>query len=186
VDAGRGVGRQVIILKTGYDVEDFTLLLVANDVVYFEGNIAAIEDQLGVSAAHAATLQQTWISVSPFDGPHSVLEPGITANGQADGLPLSLASTTAVRSRVTTVTKINGAVETGGVTAKAYLDIDAGSGDPTAYVSTLAVDGKPATTSDTFSDWGESVSIEPPAGAIGWSTLGARPPAYGYGSGVLG
>ena len=185
-DAGRGVGRQVITLKTGYGVEDFSLLLIATDVVYFEGNIPALEDQLGVSSGHAATLQDTWISVSPFDGPYSILAPGMTVNDQVNWLPLSPASTSSVHSGATTLTRISGAVETGAITAKAYLDIDAGSDHPTAYVSTTTVDGKPATTSDTFSDWGELVAVAPPAGAIKWSTLGARPPKDGYGGGVFG
>ena len=54
-DAGQSGGSQAITFDSNYGAEQFTLLLVGT-TVYFQGNVPAIEDQLGVSAASARAL----------------------------------------------------------------------------------------------------------------------------------
>ncbi len=51
-DAGRALGRQVVTFKSTYGLEAFELLIVSNGTLYFQGNAAAVEDQLGVTARH--------------------------------------------------------------------------------------------------------------------------------------
>ena len=89
-DAGQTGGRQAITLVAHYGTEQFTLLLVG-PTVYFQGNIPAVEDQLGVTAATAAGVAGKWVSVVNGDGgphgPYSVLQPGITTGSQSIEMP---------------------------------------------------------------------------------------------------
>src|SRR5579863_3784693 len=71
-DAGLTTGRQAITFVSSCGTEQFTLLLVGSTpdggTVYFQGNTPALEDQLGVSAATAPSLQNKWVSVVSGDG----------------------------------------------------------------------------------------------------------------------
>src|ERR1039457_5952248 len=87
-DAGQTGGRQAITFVSNFGTEQFTLLLVGN-TVYFQGNIPAVEDQLGVSTASAASVEGKWVTVVNGNGPYTVLQPGITAASQATELPLT-------------------------------------------------------------------------------------------------
>ena len=80
-DAGRSGGRQDITIDATAGREQFTLIL-AGGIVYFQGNVGALEDQLGVPAASAPGLQGKWVSVSNQDGPYIVVAPGITIASQ--------------------------------------------------------------------------------------------------------
>ncbi len=81
-DAGQSGGSQAITFDSNYGAEQFTLLLVGT-TVYFKGNVPAIEDQLGVSAASATSVDGKWVSVVGGNGPYTILQPGITAGSQA-------------------------------------------------------------------------------------------------------
>ena len=184
-DAGRNGGRQVIAFDSTYGTEQFTLVLVSG-TVYFEGNVPALEDQLGVPAAKAPSLQDKWVSVSLRDGPYNILEPGITAADQAQEMALVPASTTPVMTAGgTAATRILGTIpsQQGAPVATAHLDIAPASHLPIAYVSTVTVGGVAVTSTTTFSGWGTAPSVSAPSGAIAWSTVGASPPPGGYGSG---
>jgi hypothetical protein len=176
-DAGQSGGDQVITFGSTDGSEQFTLVLVSG-TVYFQGNVPALEDQLGVPAASAPAEQGKWISVSSGDGPYTVIEPGITIADQVQ-------ETVLVPTSTTQVTTAGGAVASrifGTVPAQpqqrlpsgtGHLDVDASSHLPISYVSTV-------TGTTTFSGWGAAPA---PPGAVAWSTLGAFTPPGGYGSG---
>lgn len=186
-DAAQSAGRQVITIAAATGAEQFTLLLVSG-TVYFEGNVSALEDQLGVPSASAPTLQGRWISVSNHDGPYSVVEPGISVADEAEETALIPSST----SPITTTggagaTRILGTVppQQGAPAGTGHLDVAAGSNLPISYVSTLSASGLSATSTTTFTGWGTAASTAAPTGAVAWSTLGASAPPGGYGSGGL-
>jgi hypothetical protein len=181
-DATPSGGRQDITFDASLGHEQFTLVLVSA-VVYFEGNGPALEDQLGVPAASASSLQGKWISVSNQDAPYSVVAPGITVADQVTQTPLLATSTTSISTAG--ATRILGTVpsQQGAPAGTGHLDIAAGSHLPIAYVSTLSASGVTATSKATFSGWGTAVATVAPTGAVAWSTLGASAPPGGFGSG---
>lgn len=185
-DAGRSGGRQDITISATAGQERFTLIL-AGGVVYFQGNVAALEDQLGVPAAGAPSVQGKWVSVSNQDGPYSVVAPGITIADQVQETALTPTSATAVGTGGR-ATRIRGSVpaQAGAPGGTGHLDVAAGSHLPLSYVSTLSLSGATATTTTTFSRWGTASAPAAPGGAVAWSTLGASAPPGGYGSGGAG
>jgi hypothetical protein len=184
-DAGQTGGRQAITFVSNFGTEQFTLLLVGN-TVYFQGNIPAVEDQLGVSTATAPSVESKWVSVMSGDGPYSVLQPGITVGSQATELPLTPASS----ARVTvagggTATRISGVVpsSSGIPPGTGSLDIAPSTDLPITYTSTVSGGGVVLTFTTTFSAWGTAPSVSAPAGTVAWSTLKTAAPPGGYGGG---
>src|ERR1019366_6049553 len=81
-EAGQNDGTQQITQTTGFGNEQFQVVLAPDQTLYFKGNVAALEDQLGVSSSAVAGLTGTWISSQSSDGPYQDL---------ALGLPISSA-----------------------------------------------------------------------------------------------
>ncbi len=185
-DAGQIGGRQAITFVSNFGTEQFTLLLVGN-TVYFQGNIPAVEDQLGVSTATAASVEGKWVTVVNGNGPYTVLQPGITAASQATELPLTPASS----ARVTvaggvTATRLSGVVpaSSGLPPGTGSMDIAPSTDLPITYRSTVSGGGVVLTFTTTFSAWGTAPSVSAPTGAVGWSTLTTVvPPGGQYGGG---
>jgi hypothetical protein len=187
-DAGQSEGTQTITVDSTFGAEQFTLLLVKG-VVYFQGNTAAIEDQLGVPAANAAALNGKWVSVSSGDGPYTVLQPGITTADQAKEMPLLATSTQSVTaSGGIAATRIKGTVpaQSNIPAGTGYLDVTPSANLPIVYVSTITAGSLTVTSTVTFSAWGTAPAPAAPSGAVAWSTLGASPPPGGYGGGGSG
>jgi hypothetical protein len=184
-DAAQSGGRQDITLTGPSGREQFTLVLVSG-TVYFQGNVAALEDQLGVPAAAAPGVQNRWISVTSQDGPYAVIAPGIVVADQAQETALVPTSTTAIKAAGGAgATRILGTVppQQGAPAGTGHLDVDAGSHLPLEYVSTVAVSGVSVSTTTSFSGWGTAATQTAPTGAVAWSTLGASEPPGGYGGG---
>ncbi len=185
-DAGAKSGDQLITLSSNYGSEQFTLVLVSG-VVYFQGNIPAVEDQLGVAALNAAGVAAKWVAVSSADGPYSVIEPGITIADQATCIvlvPTSASTITTGDGRA--ANRIVGTVPAQfpcTVAANGRLDVAAGSHLPISYVWTTTGGTSAVSYTTTFSGWGAAPVATVPAAAIAWSTLGATRPPGGYGSG---
>jgi hypothetical protein len=157
--------------------------------VYFQGNTAAIEDQIGVPAAKAPSLNGKWVAVSSGDGPYAILQPGITTADQAKEMPLVATSTQQVtETGGATATRIKGNVpaQQNVPAGTGYLDVTPGSNLPIAYVSTISAGTVTVTSTVTFSAWGTAPAPTAPSGAVAWSTLGASPPPGGYGGGGSG
>lgn len=184
-DAGASGGTQAITFDSTYGSEQFNLVLVGQ-TVYFQGNTPAIEDQLGVSAAKAPSLDGQWVSVSPGDGPYTVLQPGITTADQAQEMTLVPTSMTPfTASGGVSAIRLTGTVppQGGAPAATGHLDITAGSHEPITYVEALSAAGRTVTSTTSFTRWGTAPAVAAPSGAVAWSTLGASQPPGGYGSG---
>ncbi|MDQ6856258.1 MAG: hypothetical protein M3Z57_04210 [Candidatus Dormibacteraeota bacterium] len=180
-DAGQAGGSQVITMDSTSGQEQFTLLLVSG-TVYFQGNVAALRDQLGVPAASAAGLVGKWISVATGDGPYAVLAAGITIADQVQSTGLVPATTEVLAGGGV---RIAGSVppQQGGPSGTGHLDVAAGSRLPTTYVTSFGGNGTTIASTVTFSRWGTAPAVAAPAGAMAWSTLGASAPPGGYGGG---
>jgi hypothetical protein len=181
--AGQDDGTQVFNQTTGYGDEQFSLALAPDQSVYFQGNAAAAEDQLGVSAS-AAPGPGEWVSVQIGDGPYKSVEVGITVGSQLSESPLDATSTESVTgSGGTQLTRILGTVlETSTTPAgTAHLDISPTTHLPVAYV--VSYSGGAGTETETFTAWGTAPSVAAPSTAVAWSTLTTSEPPGGYGSG---
>jgi hypothetical protein len=183
-DATQDGGGQLITLNSTCGNEEFTLRLVSG-TVYFQGNVPAVEDQLGGPAASAAGVQGRWVSVTGSDGPYSVLQPGITVAEQANELAMVPKSTTQVTATDgTRATRISGTVTSlQGDSGTGYLDVAAGSHLPIAQASTVSGGGITTTTTVTFTGWGTAVPPAAPPTPVAWSTFGTSTPPGGYGNG---
>jgi hypothetical protein len=179
-DAGQKGGSQVLTLGT----EQFSLRLV-DDIVYFEGNTPALEDQLGVAAASAPGLDGTWISVSPGDGPYTQLEEGITVASSIQEVVLDPTSTSPVMTSSGAATRISGTVSGDAGAGTGHLDVSPSSHLPIDYATSSSGVGVTETDTTAFSDWGTAPSVTVPAGATAWAGLGASEPSGGYGSGLF-
>jgi len=184
-DAGQSSGTQKITFDSSYGPEQFTLVL-SNGVVYFQGNAAALQDQIGVSGDNAPVLSGKWIAVSRGDGPYSVLQPGITVADQAGETMLVPASSSQVTaSGGVQAIRVQGTVpaQRGAPRGTGHLDIASATHLPIAYVSSVSANTITVSSTTTFSAWGTAPNVAVPSGAVAWSTLGATPPPGGYGSG---
>jgi hypothetical protein len=186
-DAGRSDGRQVITLTSGYGPERFTLVLVG-DTVYFQGNAAALQDQLGVPTSTAASLNGQWVSVAGGDGPYRQLAQGIVIADQVTEIALGPTGTISVKSHGVAATRITGTVPAmlGAPPGTGYLDVATKTKLPIDYSSTVSENGISLTDTVVFSAWGTAPAEAAPPASTAWSTLGASPPPGGYGSGGTG
>lgn len=182
--AGQLGGRQVITFHSSYGAEHFTLLLVGA-TVYFQGNMPAIEDQLGVVAADASKLIGKWVSVVSGNGPYTVLQPGITVADQAREMLLIPTRSAPVTTTDAPATRIVGSVlDQAGNSHVAHLDLVTASAIPLSYVAGFpTTNGSEGTTTTTYSQWGTAPSVSAPTGAVSWSSLVTSTPPGGYGSG---
>jgi hypothetical protein len=184
-DAGQSGGRQAITVDSNFGAEQFTLLLVGT-TVYFQGNVQALEDQLGVSAASAPSVAFKWVSVVHGNGPYGVLQPGITASSQATQMPLTPESSAkATAAGGVPATRISGVVPpaNGLPAGTGSLEIAPRTDLPISYTSTVSGGGVVLSFTTTFSAWGTAPSVSAPTGAIAWSNLTTAVPAGGYGGG---
>jgi hypothetical protein len=185
-DAGQRGGGQVITVDSTYGHEQFTLVLLGS-IVYFQGNVPALQDQLGVSAASAPSVDGKWITVSSGDGPYSIVAPGITVSDQVQEIALvPVSSSPVTTSDGTKAIRIAGTLPPGGGSSgggTVQLDIAADTHLPITQVTTLKVNGATITSTTTFSAWGKAPSPTAPSGSVAWSTLGATEPPGGYGGG---
>ncbi|MBV8527823.1 MAG: hypothetical protein JOZ75_05875 [Candidatus Dormibacteraeota bacterium] len=184
-DATRDGGKQEISVASAYGNEHFTLLLVSG-TVYFQGNAAALQDQLGVPASKAGGLSNQWISVVHGDGPYATLEVGINTSDQAEETALQPTSVSNVtESDGTSALRLEGAVppQNGAPAGTGHLDIATSNHRPLVYYTSLSQQGLTLTSNVTFSSWGTAAPVSAPSGATAWTTLGASAPPGGYGGG---
>ncbi len=186
-EAGQKDGTQQITEISNYGSEEFSLILTSNQIVYFQGNTPALEDQLGVVAGSAAALDGKWIVVAVGDGPYSQLEVGITTTSQMQEDTFLPTATATVRgSGGAALTKVSGTVPAGQDAPEggsAYFELPSGSHLPTIYFQDTNGEG---TLTTTFSAWGQAPSASPPSSSQAWSTLTTSEPPDGYGSGQPG
>jgi len=143
-------------------------------MAYFEGNAAALRDQLGLPVATASANDDKWISLQPSDGPYGSVEEGVTTSAALAQVVIApLATSHPRRTHGVVVSRITGRIPHGRVvTGSARLDLVSRSKLPTTYVAHGSNGGKPWSSTIAFSHWGASVGIKgPTAGALPFSSL---------------
>ncbi len=178
--AGQRDGIQTVTQTTDFGNEQFEVVLAPDQTVYIEGNLAALQDQLGLSASGAAGLAGKWISAQSGDAPYQDLEVGLTVSSALPEGELTPTSTGQVTGAGgATLTRIEGTVSD--PSGAGHLDISPSSDLPVIFVAS-ASDGS-YTETMTFTEWGTAPSPTVPASAVAWSTLTTSEPPDGYGSG---
>jgi hypothetical protein len=179
-EAGQNDGTQQITQTTGFGNEQFQVVLAPDQTLYFKGNVAALEDQLGVSSSAAAGLTGTWISSQSSDGPYQDLALGLPISSALPDGQLTPTSTEQVTGAGgVSLTRIEGTVSN--PTGTGHLDVSASSNLPVTFVASYS-NGSYGETM-TFSAWGTAPSLTVPTSAVAWSTLTISKPPDGYGSG---
>jgi hypothetical protein len=167
-DATASGGRQDIALSSGGQVS----IIYVGGVGYVKGNAQGLAGFMGVAAAQAQTLAGRWIAVRPGQelGQNSYRDivDGITLSSVASEIalaaPLSLTSPATVAGQQ--AIGVQGGVPASQQlpsSARAILDVAAAGSRPLRWTAS-ATGGYQSTIS--FSDWGESLKLTAPAGAI--------------------
>jgi hypothetical protein len=185
--AGRVSGTQDITAdSSAFGTERFSLRLV-NDVVYFKGNTAAVEDQLGVSSAAAAAAHaQRWIAVQRSDAPYAALAAGMTADSALGQIAIAARTTTAIGNGGARIWRIAGGIpdqQGQSVSGRAHLDLDGTTKLPLSYVSTESSGGQQNHSTFTFSHWGATVSVPIPPDTVPFSSVSSSTNSGGPGGG---
>jgi hypothetical protein len=181
-DVGQSDGVQENTQTTDFGAEQFQIVLAPDQTAYFEGNVAALEDQLGVSASAAPGLTTTWISVRTTDAPYQYQVEGVTAGSALIDGQLTPTSTEQITgSGGISLTRIQGTVSN--PTGTAHLDVSPASDLPVSFVASYDQDGSSYSETMTFTQWGRAPSVTVPSNAVAWSTLTTSAPRDGYGSG---
>ena len=182
-DAGQNDGTQVVTEPTDFGTEQYEVVLAADQTLYVEGNAAALEDELGVTASAAPGLAGTWISLQTADAPYNEEEGGLTVDSEV-GIPGFKAGSTeqVTGAGGTTLTRIDGTVPAsdGFPEATVQVDISPTTDLPTTIVVSYGGGGVDTVT---YSQWGTAPSVTVPTGAVAWASLPTSEPPDGYGSG---
>jgi hypothetical protein len=173
-DVGANEGKQTI--SDGN--EGSATLLVLPGMAYLKADASFLQNQLGTSIASASQYAQHWISFQPSYANWTELVAGDTfASALTDATPVGKLSLTAVR----TVDGQN-VVGVSGDVAADLLPTGA-RGSEVLYVSIVApylpvelvtsgtFQGQSVSSTLTFSDWGERISVAAPSGATPSSAL---------------
>jgi len=170
-DAAPDQGSQVITI--GAHTFD---ILVIGTTAYFKGDAVTMQSQLDLDPVVAQQHAGQWISLQPSDSPYqSVYEAVTTQSALADSITISptavLPSTTIGQVAVTPIRGALTPVAQMPTKGTARLDIASSSHLPVQFTGSGSVDNQQAVESVVFSQWGESVSIAAPAGALAYSSI---------------
>jgi len=172
-DAAPDSGHQVITIG---GTEDFTVLVIGT-AAYFQGNAASMQDQLGLDPVVAQQHADQWISLQPSDAPYQAIYAAVTtAAALSDSVTISaraqLAPTTVDGTSVTPIRGTLTPVDQIPTRGTAHLFVRAkGSPLPVSFTGSGVVSGQATTFHTTFSQWGESVVVQAPAGAVAYSSV---------------
>lgn len=183
-DATPQGGRQVILQRCSGGTTYFHLRLVQG-TVFFEGTRTAVVDQLGVPAAHAASVAGRWVKVVKGENPYNKFAEGITTSSNISQLRQNIVpfSSRSLRSSSGS-TEVVGALFKTKVHNKTFgtasLILDASTGRPRSLRgSASSKSGGQVALAWTFGHYGESVHVTAPQSALSYSSLHAKPPAKG-------
>ena len=181
--AGQNDGTQVVTEPSDFGTEQYDVVLAADQTLYVEGNVAALEDELGVSAGAAPGLAGKWISLQTADGPYNEEEGGLTVDFEV-GIPGFKAGSTeqVTGADGSTLTRIDGTVPASDGFPEATVEVEISPGTDLPSTIVVAYDGGGVDTI-TYSQWGTAPTVTVPSGAVAWAGLTTSEPPGGYGSG---
>ncbi len=176
-DATPDGGRQQVTFGT----QRFSLVLVGK-TVYFQGNAAAVEGQLGLAPPVASAEANHWISLQPGDPPYATVEPGITTASALAQVSFDPATMTTSTAGGRSVRRIVGVPSTSGssagtpaapVAGRAGLQVDVASGLPTVFSTVVTAGQGQQSSTIRFSRWHERVRVAVPPGPVTYASLPA-------------
>ena len=177
-DAGASSGRQVITVAG----DTFTVLVVGS-TAYFQGDAAAMVENLSVPPALAQARAGQWISLAAGDGPYESVKAAVTTSEALSDNVTFTPRTVLARSTIAgrRVIGVRGAMlgvagQRGSGTATLYVAAG-GRHLPVRYVENGTLTGSDGSTAKIrfridFSGWGEAVQVNVPSGAVTFSSLG--------------
>ena len=156
-------------------------VVFTGQVAYFEGDAAALRDQLGLLAATASANAGKWISLQHSDGPYPWVDEGVTTSAALAQVSIAPRATSlGHRIHGVLLSKITGQIPHGQVAAgSAWLDLTSRTKLPAAYAAQGSDGGQSWSSTIVFSGWGESDAVTPPARALPFSSLEGAPPVAG-------
>ncbi len=189
-DAAPNGGQQVIKERcspvgsgTGDRTSIYDLRLV-HGVVYFQGNVVAVVDVLGVAASRATSLARKWVKVVKGESPYESFEVGITTSSNASELRTTFIpiSSRTISGSTPPSTEVVGALfktpKTKQTSGTAALVLTTSTGRPRLLRGSAAFqDTERYTLTWTFGGYGEKVHVVAPQNPLSYSSLGAKPPA---------
>jgi hypothetical protein len=174
-DAAAGSGRQDITLPGGGAV----MIVYVAGVGYVKGNAQGLAELMGLSSSQAQTLAGEWIAVHPGESlgtsSYADIVAGITLSSVASEItpagPLTLNGqpTIAGQRAIAVLGRVPASQQ---LPASARLTFDVAADGSRPLRETVVASGYTSTT--TFSDWGESLSLSAPAHSV---APAASPPA---------
>jgi len=153
--------------------DDRFTVVSTGQVEYFQGDAAALRDQLGLSATKASVTAGKWLSLRQSDGPYPSVGDGVTTSAALAQVLIAPFATAPTRlARGVLVSRIEGRIPHGrSVTGSARLDLMSRSKLPSSYAAHGSEDGQPWSSTISFSGWGDNSAIDAPSGALPFSSL---------------
>ncbi|MGH9093255.1 MAG: hypothetical protein ACRDZR_18025, partial [Acidimicrobiales bacterium] len=178
--AGPDSGQQLITERGATGIDLYHLRLV-HGVVYFRGNVPAVVDQLHVPRSGAATVAGEWVSVHKGASPYATFAAGITTRSNLSQLPTTFVPSSSQARGATTA--IVGGLNAGKGRAPvgaARLVVATSSTLPHTFEAKASRSAVVSLRlSWSFSQWGASVHVAAPSGAVPYSSLGATSSSKG-------
>ncbi len=150
---------------------------VVGSGVYVQGNAGGLEDQMGLSAATAATYAGKWISLVATDAPYSAIAKSVRLAGTLSDLePTGHLTLTAATTRAShSVVGVKGGLPPGaasGTTGSAVLYVStAGPSVPIVFDVEQETSGTKESDVGTFSDWGKPLHLVAPTTTVPFASL---------------
>lgn len=171
-DAAPDRGRQVITIGS----HTFTVLVVGTEA-FFKGDAVTMQSELSLDPLVAQEHAGQWISLQPSDAAYASVYAAVTTpSALSDSITIEpRAQLAPVTSGTTKVIPIRGRLTPVGqtpATGTARLDVQASRPHlPVRFTGSGTISNQQATVSVDFSNWGEAVSVEAPAGALAYSSV---------------
>jgi hypothetical protein len=170
-DAAPNRGSQVITIGP----HTFDIVVVDTEA-FFKGDATVLQSQLGLDQVAAQQYAGQWISLQPSDAPYQSVYTAVnTSSALADGITITPRRVlSASHDDGVAVTSIRGGLAPTDQTPAsgvAQLDVRVSSHLPVRFSSAGAVGGLRTVVHVNFSDWGETVTVTAPTGAVPYSSL---------------
>ena len=150
---------------------------VIGNGAYVEGNAGGLQDQMGLSAANAATYAGKWISIASTDAPFSSVAKAVSLTGTLEELQPSgkLTLTAATTRAAHAVIGVHGGLPGGatkGTKGSAVLYVSTSKPTvPIVFQVTETSNGSKETDVGTFSNWGKPLNLVAPTKSIPYASL---------------
>lgn len=148
-------------------------VVFTGQAAYFDGDAAALRDQLGFGAAAASADSGKWISLQQSDGPYPDVEEGLTTSAALAQVMMAPYSVSPPhRTHGVLLSRISGRIPHGRVVmGSASLDVLSRSKLPELYSARGSDGGRPWSATIVFSHWGENVKLRAPTQALPFTSL---------------